>query len=588
MARLETLAQRLAHPRAPLVAVAVAIALLAPAAATGLALDDFVHEVALDPSRHLPGMVGSATDVFTFVPADPAAREALLDRTYGPWWAAPNLLLAFFRPLSSLTHWLDHAAWPSHPALMHVQSLAWYAALALVAARLYRRLIGEAWVAGLAAAFYALDDAHALPAAWVANRNALLAATFAGLALLAHDRWRRDAWRPGAALGPAALALGLLSAEAAVGCWGYLLAHAAFLDRAAWRRRLLALAPYAAVTVAWRIAYRVLDRGARGSGFYIDPLAEPLAFARAAAARAPVLLSSQLGGPPSDIATFLPPAPFVALVASSFALLGLAGWVLAPALRRDPVARFWAAGTTLSVLPACATFPMDRLLLLPGLGGMGLVAMLVGQLAAAPRTMTRPARAVAVAWLVVHGVLAPLLLMPRALFAKAVGDVALRAVASAPADEALRGQTLVIVNTLDVITSGYVPIYAAAQGRPRPAHLRCLGIADSPVRATRVDPTTLVLRPERGFFGTPMDELVRARSIPFVRGDRVELPGFRVEVTDVTDDGRPAEVTFRFDVPLEDASLRWITWHRGTFVPFRPPAVGASASVEAARMSDLL
>lgn len=588
MALRDTLPRWLAHRYAPLVITALALALLAPTAGTGLQLDDMVHKVALDPRLHLPGMVGSPIDVFTFVSADPESRWQLLDRAYGPWWAAPNLILRFFRPLSSLTHWLDHTAWPSHPALMHAHSLAWYAALVLVVARLYRRFCDEAWIAGLAAALYALDDAHAMPAVWIANRNALLAATFGCLTVLAHDRWRRDGWRPGAALGPAALGLGLLSGEAAVGCWGYLIAHAVFLDRATWRRRVLALAPYAVLTIAWRVAYRALGCGALGSGFYLDPMGEPIAFARAALVRAPILLAAQLGGLHSDIASFLPPPLFVAFVAIGLALLGLIVWGLAPTLRRDPVARFWAVGMVLSVVPACATFPMDRLLLLPGLGAMGLVATLIGQYAAQGRAMPAPARALAVGWIGIHGVLGPLSLMPRAFMPSLLGDRARRAVDSAPSDEALRQQSLVIVNTLDVITSGYVPIYAAARGAPRPARLRCLGIADSPIRATRPDSMTLVLRPEHGFFGTPMDELVRARSIPFVRGARIQLTGLVIEVTEVTEDERPAEVTYRFDVPLEDPSLRWITWREGIYVPFVPPAIGSSTTVDGARISDLL
>lgn len=351
---------------------------------------------------------------------------------------------------------------------------------------------------------------------------------------------------------------------------------------------MLALAPYAVLTIAWRVAYHALGCGARGSGFYIDPLGETGSFVRAALSRAPILLASQLGGLPSDVASFLPPALFVAFVALALAMLAAVGWALAPTLRRDPVARFWAAGMVLSVVPACATFPMDRLLLLPGLGAMGLVATLIGQYAAQGRAMAAPARALALAWIVVHGVLGPLLLLPRAFMPSLLGERARRAVDSAPSDEAVRKQSLVIVNTLDVITSGYVPIYAAARGTPRPARLRCLGIADSPIRITRPDSMTLVLRPEHGFFGTAMDELVRARSIPFVRGARIALTGLVIEVTELTDDDRPAEVTYRFNVPLEDPSLRWITWHEGVYVPFVPPAVGSSTTVDGARLSDLL
>ena len=48
--------------------------------------------------------------------------------------------------------------------------------------------------------------------------------------------------------------------------------------------------------------------------------------------------------------------------------------VLSPLLRREPVARFWALGMVLSLIPICATFPMDRLLFFVGLGAAGLLA----------------------------------------------------------------------------------------------------------------------------------------------------------------------------------------------------------------------
>ena len=57
-------------------------------------------------------------------------------------------------------------------------------------------------------------------------------------------------------------------------------------------------------------------------------------------------------------------------------------------------------------------------------------------------------------------------------------------------------------------------------------------------------------------------------------GDRVAYGDATIEVTEVTGDGRPAEVAFRFEVDLEDPTLRWLQWHEGVYVPYVPPAVG--------------
>jgi len=60
----------------------------------------------------------------------------------------------------------------------------------------------------------------------------------------------------------------------------------------------------------------------------------------------------------------------------------------------------------------------------------------------------------------------------------------------------------------------------------------------------------------------------------FRAGDRVALSGLVVEVTEVTDDGRPSEVAYRFDTTLDGPSRRWLQWSGGVYVPFPVPGVG--------------
>jgi len=77
---------------------------------------------------------------------------------------------------------------------MHLQSLLWFAGAVVAAAVFYRRLLLPVWVAGLAALLFAIDDAHGMPAVWLANRNASIGVFFGLVALIAHDGWRRDGW----------------------------------------------------------------------------------------------------------------------------------------------------------------------------------------------------------------------------------------------------------------------------------------------------------------------------------------------------------------------------------------------------------
>jgi hypothetical protein len=243
----------------------------------------------------------------------------------------------------------------------------------------YRRFIGPSWVAGLALLLFAVDDAHGPAVGWVADRNAIIALAVAIPVLLFHDRWRRDGWKAGAWLGPLFLGVALLTGESALAICAYLAAYALHLDRSSWRARLASLVPYVVVVVGWRVVYKSLGYGVSGSGVYIDPAREPLAFLAALPMRLPLLLLGQLGVPSSDFASLYPfIAPWLPAVMAVVAVCALAflAYAMLPLLKRDPVARFFATGLVLAAIPVCATFPGDRLLLFVGIGAMGLVAQL--------------------------------------------------------------------------------------------------------------------------------------------------------------------------------------------------------------------
>ncbi len=73
---------------------------------------------------------------------------------------------------------------------------------------------------------------------------------------------------------------------------------------------------------------------------------------------------------------------------------------------------------------------------------------------------------------------------------------------------------------------------------------------------------------------TQFDHLYRDIGEKFREGEQIRLSGLTAEVTALTDEGRPAEVVFTFDRPLEDPSYRWLQWKSGVYVPFELPAVG--------------
>jgi hypothetical protein len=385
------------------------------------------------------------------VSSEAAQRAVLREEGVFGWWMAPDFRMSFWRPLSSLTHVLAHWLWPRSFVLAHAQSMLWLAALLAVLAVLYRRF-HLPWVAHLALLLYAVDDARGWVLGWVANRNVLVAAT---LAFAAHDRARRDGWRPGRWLAPALFAAALLGGEAAL-------------------------------------------------------------------------------------------------------------------------------GAVLSLLPMCATYPMDRLLVFAGVGAMATVALALarwreGGLALLARPRRLLATAVVLALVLVHVVLAPLLLPLRVLAVGFMAQMGDRLEASVPKDETVRGKSLVILSSAAEMTTFPPWMQRQVSGVPRPARMRVLASCFSKLSVSRPDATTLRVRPERGFLDNEWLRMVRGPSRPFRTGDEVVLSDVRVRVRSVTADGRPAEVDFTFGVPLEDPSLLWRRLEGGgTLVPWSPPAVGES------------
>jgi hypothetical protein len=590
----------LGHRRLAWLLALVALLLGLPSVWRGLFADDYFHRAALLGSHLFGELAPSPLNMFSFFDGDPARVHRLMDIGFVPWWAYTGMKAAFWRPLTVLTHWLDYRLWPDHVWLMHAQSVAWYAALAAVVVLLYRRLIGVPWIAGLAALLYVFDDAHAMPIAFLANRNALLSAFFGVLALVAHDRWRQDEpraqatglrtprWRL-ALVGPGLFLLSLLAKEEGIATCAYLVPYALFLDRGPLVRRLLSLAPYAVVLIGWRLVWSGLGYGVAEVGFYVDPLHEPLRYLAALVERAPYLLLGQWTGPPAE-AFLLEQVVGVTLVRSLWwigvALALLLAFLLWPLLRRDTTARFWAVGLLLALLPICTTFPADRMLLFTGLGAMGLLAqflaLVFGTSVARPvrRRWRIPARVAGGVFIAIHLVLAPLalpVLCSPQTAARLIDRLSMRA----PLDAAAAQQDVVILNAPSLLHAVYFPLEREFAGLPVPRRVRSLASGSAALTIRRPDAQTLVIRADGGYIGWSFERLFRDERHPMHIGEQVVLTGMTATVTALTADSRPAEAEFRFNVPLEDASLRWLWWHAGEFQPFPLPPVGATMEAPA-------
>jgi hypothetical protein len=150
-----------------------------------------------------------------------------------------------------------------------------------------------------------------------------------------------------------------------------------------------------------------------------------------------------------------------------------------------------------------------------------------------------------------------------------------------PFDDSVKHQTVVVVNAPSTFNVHYLPMVRILKGLPAPKGTRVLAPAVPSVTVGRLDERSLWVAPEYGYLPFLFDTLFRDDRHPFQVGDRVELAGMTVEITVLAPDGRATEAIFRFDVPLEDPSLRWLCYKDGEFVPFTPPAVGETVVLRA-------
>ena len=587
---LRILEELLKDSRAYGLVAASSFLLLLPSVFTGLSADDyFLRSITLQ-HHFAPNLPDSQLDAFIFVQNDNMGMRQWIEKGILPWWTHPKIQIAFWRPLSALTHWLDFKFYPGAPWLMHIHNILWYGLLSMLVLFFYRRFFLAYWraplptdriilVAGLAALMYAADDARGLGVGWISNRNASIAAIFAIAALLLHDRWRQQGWTAGAVFAPFSLGLGLLGGESALAICGYLFAYALFIDRGGLLRRLSSLTPYVAVVVIWRGIYSGLGYGAIGTGLYLDPGQNPIGFLNELVQRLPVLLLGQLGMPNSALWTVVSGFWPTAIYVCALIFLAFTGWMLWPMLRRDPFSRFLALGMVLAAIPSCATYPNDRLLFFTGLGGMGLVMQylaIAGQSLhkRMPPFPGRP-RAAAMAlfgmWVAFHVILGPLMLPGTAvtpLFFQRPID---RGAATVPGAD--KGQAIIVHLPIDMMQP-YIFLTYFSRDRIAPAASQLLASGITAVEIEGIDTHTLVIRPAEGLFSQPWDRAFRDGSLPFAPGFTCKLSGMTVVVTRTTADGRPTEIRYSFDKPLDDPQLQWLTWSQNGFVPFRPPAAG--------------
>jgi hypothetical protein len=585
VARLRDSWQRLlSHPRLGLGLGAAAVALSAPCLALGFFLDEYTARFIYSDLPGARQMYHSYSGGYGIATGDPADTLQQVEQGWAPWWVNPKLLTALMRPISEWTHWLDITLWPNSAFMMRAQSLLWLFSLVVIATRMYRRLLGPL-LGGLAGLLLAFDHTHGYSVGYVANRHALVSATFALLCLDQHLRFRLENKPSAGVFAALCYAAALLSGESSLAIAAYLFAYALFAEQGPLLRRALSFAPYLVITIAWRVAYTLLGYGARGSGVYIDPAREPLHFLQALLERAPVLCLGQFFGPPAELYATLPPAQAHVMLLFAVLFSALLAAAFVPLLRNDRNARFWAVAFLLSLVPASTTIPNNRQLLLASVGAMGLLAQRwFFRASSQPDPKIMPARRglAEQAFGVVFGT--HLFLSPLALpFTTCI--IALTAPVHrgiVGGSDAVAGHDVVFVTAPDVFTTKFVQLERRIDRKPLARRWRALSFGPQRVIVHRTDARTLTLEYPEGVTDTAFMELFRDRRVRMQPGERVQLEGLDIEVLQTTAGGRLRRVQFRFADPLDAPSFRFYAWRDAGFEPFHVPGVGEQTQLAAA------
>jgi hypothetical protein len=553
--------------------LALGLAVFWPSLRARFYFDDHFHVAMLAGRWPTPR---NALDLYHFV--GEGDRAGLLERGVLPWWSSPELRVRFLRPLSSLLLAADHRLAHGRVFLMHVHSFVWWCACVLAVHGLFRRLLA-ARTAFLATAIFALAPCHVVPLAWLANREALVSLALGALALQALVAHLESGRLRHLASLTLMASLALLGGEYALSLLGYVLALVVLRVEVPRARRVAAFAAFAGPTLVYLLLRRALGCGARGAGFYLDPLAAPFAFLREAPRRfATLALDAWLGLDPRTLEDWPTLARVVGLVAVA-ALLAVpakrAIESLEGAARASALALF--VGSLLALVPVLAVAPHPRVLGAAMVGASASLAVLMARAFWPPAPEPRAGEAeyaLLAATLLgfAHFVHAP---VTAWLGARNFRDVTafFEASAARVAEEVPDGERSRVVVLRGLGAAFYLP-FAIDEQFGRRAAWSILAQGDHVLVLHPSARELEVVAPAgKSLYPSGQDQLFRSDDERFRVGDRVEVPGLRARIVEVGASG-PRRVRFTFDRELDDASVAWLSESSVGVAPVAVPNIG--------------
>jgi hypothetical protein len=541
--------------------------------------DDYVLLAALE-NRSPAGNTTLA--LWAFYDGDPKSMQQSMERGGIPWWTVPGAKHAFLRPLSSAVMVGLHGVFGSMPLGYYLVHFFLYAAMFWVAALLFRRWLSApaSLVALLVLAFQTI---HVQPSLWISAIHIPISTSLGLAAVLFHQRWREDQYRPGGMLSLALAAAGLAAGEGGLPPLAYIVAYELFGRRDSFASRLRALLPTMVLIFGYVISYELLGFGAAKINGYLSPFTDFSGFLPEAWTRFWARIQ------------LLVPPPFQLSWgrAGSVAFLVVAAPALVAVIQRSEhidFRRLWYVfGAVFAIVPGLPG-AADRSAVAATIGSSAFLAVVfefawIGTRTAIPGRVLRVLMGGAVACVLVGTVgLGISATASSAADGRTYADWVAKTFGSASVADLADRHVVALGSPYEDLGQWGGAIYATYHERAARSwhtltttrqHLLLIRRSSSEIELACVNSMPFDMGLYRDSATYPMEV-----------GDRVELPIMTVTVLEVRN-GAPSRVSVRFDRNLDDPSLRFVRFSQEGIETVRMPGKGETLRIPPLSLANL-
>lgn len=570
------------HALVALCILALSIAVHLPSVWRGFQYDDHIHQFMMRYGMGWPDASPARLYDFSFWISSVTAQDM---GSLVPWWTDADFKLAFLRPVTSLTLWLDHTIYGGWAPGYHLTSLALFAALGLLIYRLFLALGAPSRAALWALAFYMLSGNHSLPVDWIANRNELCSSLCVVAMMLQFIRYRCLGGRLRLASSVALYLLACLSKES--GLVGLPLVGLYLLtldgdDRSEpLRSRCLRVARspvlwlFVAITAAYLACYVATGHGTTSSN-YATPSHRTGVYVERVATLVPLAFGSLFFGISTDL-VFTRPGLFWPIIALDTVLVALLLSTLWHRLRTRPPAWFAGGWIVAALLPSAGVTLSDRLLMSAAVGSALMLGLLMDSLASPRAMFATPRSRVVGGVFIVFGLIVavPSGWVRSTMFSRmAAADRTGIVTAEIPAAAGTPRQTVILLNCPSALMGFTLqPTWAVCRNDTNTTFY-ILSMARRATTVLREDDRTLLVT-----YGDPpllvprFERIFHTTEEPPPPGQVFRTAAFAATVVSTGDSGIRS-VRFRFPNGIEGSPVRFLAWRSGAFRRTELPKAG--------------